>query len=69
MPLRRLIYLSTVRGLFTCLLFRGDIRVGGNALIERSLNDAQLLNLFRCRLENLFAFLLIAAFGVDEEVK
>ena len=43
--------------------------MGGNALIERSLNDAQLLNLFRCRLENLFAFLLIAAFGVDEEVK
>ena len=69
MPLRRLIYLSTVRGLFTCLLFRGDIRVGGNTFIERALDDAQLLNLFRCRLDDLFALLLIAAFGVNEEFK
>ena len=50
-------------------LLRSDIRVGGNTFIERALDDAQLLNLFRCRLDDLFALLLIAAFGVDEEFK
>ena len=40
--------------------------MGGNTFIERALDDAQLLNLFRCRLDDLFALFLIDTEGRDE---
>ena len=70
MPLRRLIYLSTVRGGFLRAFYFAEISVWVEIpLLSERLTMHNCSIFFRCRFENLFALLLIAAFGVDEEVK
>jgi len=70
MSLQRLIYLSTVRGGLLRAFYFAEISVWvAMPLLSDRLTMHNCSIFFRCRFENLFALLLIAAFGVNEEFK